>query len=152
MPAQTVCVRRGLFVALGAAIAVTAGCQPSPPTPCFPVTGKVVFQKRPVTGGTVTFTPDSSKGNQSKETAYGRVTAEGTFSLVTGGRDGAPLGWYKVSVTATPPPPGESAAPEVKPAGKMPNIPAKFHKPDTSGISIEVKESAPPGTYDIELK
>ena len=41
--------------------------------------------------------------------------------------------------------------PKFKP--KAPAINAKYQQPDTSGISIEVTESAAkPGAYDIELK
>jgi hypothetical protein len=159
MPAQLVCVRTGLFAALGIAIAATAGCK-QPPTPCFPVSGKVVYQKKPVTTGTVTFVPDASKGNQSKESAIGLIKDDGTYSLVTNGRDGAPLGWYKVGISTMAPPMGDMAPPEIKPgskaapkgSGKAPGVPPKFQHPDTSGVSIEVKENAPPGAYDIELK
>ena len=151
MPAQLAWLRTGLFAALGVAIAAIAGCKPPPPTPCFPVTGKVVYQKKPMTTGTVTFTPDATKGNQSKEGAIGLIKEDGTYTLNTAGRDGAPLGWYKVTVSPMAPP-----GPDSPPAGTAPPKAARFdkkyEKAETSGISIEVKETAPPGAYDIELK
>jgi hypothetical protein len=150
MPAQLVWVRTGLFAVLGVAIAATAGCK-TPPTPCFPVSGKVVYQKKPLTTGTVTFTPDMSKGNQSKENAVGMVKEDGTYSLTTNGRDGAPLGWYKVTVNVMAPPAAEVPPPGT-PLPKAPKFDKKYEKTETSGLSIEVKENAPQGAYDIDLK
>ena len=145
------CFRSGSFVALVLAMVGTAGCKGPPPTPCFPVAGKVSWQKKVLPSGIVTFVPDASKGNTSKENAIGMIGADGSYSLKTNGRDGAPLGWYKVGVDPRGMP--IDVPPVGQPLPKAPAINAKYQKPDTSGISIEVTESAAkPGAYDIELK
>ena len=149
MPQQLVRVRIGMFFALCMGVVVLGGCNP-PPAPCFPVSGKVIWQKKGLPSGAVNFTPDASKGNNLKEGPMGVIGADGTYTLSTNGRSGAPLGWYKVTIS-TIVPPGES----VTTGQAMPkpvNIPGKYSKPDSSGISIEVTENPKPGQYDIELK
>lgn len=146
MPSPSVSFRVGSFVGLIAGVFGLAGCTP-PPATTFPVQGKVTVQKKPLTVGTVYFWPDTSKGNPSKESAVGRIGADGSYKLQTSGRDGAPPGWYKVTVDQIVMP-GETGATTAKPA----SINAKYRKTDTSGISIEVTENPKPGAYDIELK
>lgn len=151
MHKRFVALRFGLFVSLVIGVLILAGCDSKPPpTPCFAVNGKITHQKQPMTTGTVTFTPDAGKGNQSKEVALGFIGSDGTYSLTTNGRDGAPLGWYKVSVDPLGMP--KTAPPKDAPAPKPAAINAKYKKADTSGISIEVTETPKPGAYDIELK
>ena len=150
MLSPAVYLRAGSFAVLVAAVAVTAGCKPPPPAPTFPVSGKVTVGKKALTTGFVTYTPDAGKGNTSKESAIGMIGADGTYKLVTNGRDGAPLGWYKVSVNPQGMPSGDTPPPKELP--KPTAINPKYQKGDTSGISIEVKEQAPPGAYDIDLK
>ena len=149
MISPAVYLRTGSFVVLVAAVVVTAGCQPPPPAPTFPVSGKVTVGKKALTSGIVTFTPDAGKGNTSKESAIGMIGADGTYKLITNGRDGAPLGWYKVSVTSQAMPGADT--PSAKNMPKPVPINPKYQKSDTSGISKEVKEQAPPGAYDIDL-
>jgi len=139
-----------LFIALVVGMVALAGCDSRPPpTPCFPVTGSVTLNKKPLATGTVKFAPDASKGNTSKESAIGLIQPDGKYSLVTNGRSGAPLGWYKVTVEPT-------AVPGELPAGQAPPKPAainaKYKKAETSGILIEVTENPKPGAYDIDLK
>ena len=149
MISPTMYLRAASFVALVTVIAVTVGCK-EPPAPTFPVSGKVTYQKKGLPSGTVIFTPDAAKGNKSKESPFGMIGPDGTYSLTTNGRDGAPLGWYKVAVNP------QSMPKEMPPLGQpMPNPPAinpKYQKADTSGISIEVTDPPKPGAYDIELK
>src|SRR5262245_52363280 len=65
-----------------------------------PVEGRVLLQGQPLSGlsGSVTFVPDSSKGNTSSASAVGEI-AEGRYRLSTRGKPGAAPGWYKVVVT-----------------------------------------------------
>jgi len=114
------------------------------------VSGKVTYQKKVLTTGNVVFSPDASKGNTSKESAFGFIGPDGSYSLATNGRDGAPLGWYRVSVDPLGMP--KESPPLGAPAPTAPPINAKYKKTDTSGISIEVTETPKPGAYDIELK
>ncbi len=119
-----------------------------------PVSGKVILQDEPWTAKTtvVLFKPDASKGNTSSFEPTGTVDAEGNYTLTTKGKNGAPLGWYKVIVTAR-----EDAAPEHP---KLPTqhrpvarslLPAKYGQAETSGLSIEVVENPAPGAYDLKL-
>ena len=149
MLSPLVSLRVGLFVALVVGVFGLAGCTP-PPAPTFPVTGKITYQKKPLTTGNIIFVPDATKGNSSKESAFGFIGPDGTYSLTTNGRDGAPLGWYKVSVDPLGMP-KESPA-KGAPPPKAPPINAKYKKANSSGISIEVTENPKPGAYDIELK
>lgn len=146
MPSPSVSLRVGSLVGLMVGLVVLAGCT-SPPASTFPVQGKVTVQKKPLTAGTVYFWPDTSKGNASKESAVGRIEPDGSYKLQTNGRNGAPPGWYKVTVDQVVMP-GEAGATAVKPVP----INAKYRKADTSGISIEVSENPKPAAYDIELK
>jgi hypothetical protein len=154
--------RVGSFTALVFGVVWLAGCTP-PPAPCFAVSGKVTLQKKPLTSGNIRFIPDSGKGNNSKESAFGFIDHDGSYTLTTNGRDGAPLGWYKVSVDPLGMPkefpPSAGNTPIVIPkkespgaASKGPPINPKYKSAETSGISVEVKENASPGAYDIELK
>jgi hypothetical protein len=149
MISPAVCLRAGSFVTLVVAVVGMGGCQ-DPPTPTFPVSGKVTVQKKPLTTGIVTFFPDASKGNTSKESAVGYVGADGTYKLSTSGRDGAPLGWYKVTVNSQPVPTAEPTGFKDAPKGQPIN--SKYLKPDASGILIEVTDPPKPGAYDIDLK
>jgi hypothetical protein len=150
MKPPVVCLRVGAFGALAVAVAGMAGCKPPPPAPCFPVSGKVTLNKKPITTGTITFVPDSAKGNNSKESAMGWFEPDGSYSLKTNGRDGAPLGWYKVVVDPAGMPKEFPAAGAAAP--KPVAIDAKYKKAATSTISKEVTETPKPGAYDIELK
>jgi len=149
MTSRVVCLRAGSFLALMVSVIATAGCK-EPPVPTFPVSGKVTFQKKALPSGTVTFVPDAGKGNKGKESALGMIGPDGSYTLTTGGRDGAPAGWYKVFINPQSMP--KEMPPKGQPLPKPPAINPKYQKADTSGISIEVTDPPKPGAYDIELK
>jgi len=48
----------------------------------------------------VLFQPDASKGNHSPFEPAGTIDEEGTYTLLTKDKKGAPPGWYKIVVTA----------------------------------------------------
>src|SRR5437879_6512281 len=85
--------------AWGCLLAVLIGCGKGDPK-LIPVDGKVTFGGKPLTTGTVIFVPDTSKGNESKEEPRGIIDSEGRYRLTTHIIDGAPPGWYKVTVSA----------------------------------------------------
>lgn len=150
MLSPSVCLRVGAFGALVVAVLGVAGCQPPPPAPTFPVSGTVTQNKKPMTRGIVTFVPDAAKGNNNNESAMGWIGTDGTYSLTTNGRDGAPLGWYKVTIDPAGMP--KEPAPAGQALPKPAVINDKYRKATTSTISIEVTETPKPGAYDIELK
>jgi len=88
--------RFGIAAVLLGCLALTLGCSSGPKL--YPVSGKVTAGKTTLAGGQVTFVPDESKGNKTKTSPTGQIGSDGTYSLKTDGRDGAPAGWYKVTV------------------------------------------------------
>src|SRR5690349_19138759 len=66
--------------------------------PTFPVTGKVTINDAPLTAKStiVLFKPDASRGNTCPFQPAGTVDADGSYSLKTRTKAGAPPGWYKV--------------------------------------------------------
>lgn len=121
-----------------------AGCGESGPK-LAPVEGKVTLTDgTPVVYGHVILHPDLSRGNTSLEMSQGTIR-EGVYTIMTGARDGAPTGKYKVSI---------EAAKEVDP-----NNPyftewladEKYVNPDRSGLTMEVVDEAEPGRYDFKL-
>src|SRR5262245_39325044 len=95
--------RRGrrLFLPTALLLLLPAGCGGSH----YPVDGRVLLKGKPLKGkaGAVVLKPDTSKGNKQSASPVGVLQRDGTFSVVTNGQPGAPLGWYKVVVTATEP-------------------------------------------------
>jgi len=122
------------------------------------VTGKVTLDNQPLTVGTVTFRPDESKGNTSKAIPSGTIDASGNYKLFTDGKEGAPLGHYKVGVSTQ-----GMAAGGMQPGGDLgvsdptkalktgSPVNTKFQNPDTSGISIEVVEKPGADAYDLKV-
>lgn len=78
------------------------------------VRGKVIFEGQPVSGGSITFAPIRSPGNESAvgsgKPATGRVGADGLFVLSTDDdADGASIGRHHVVYA---PPSGETETPD----------------------------------------
>jgi len=120
------------------------GCGESGPK-LAPVQGTVTLTDgTPVEYGHVILHPDVSRGNSSLEMSQGTIR-DGTYTIMTGAREGAPPGAYKVSI---------EAAKEVDP-----NNPyftewladEKYVNPDRSGLKLDVVEDAEPGRYDFKL-
>lgn len=112
----------------------------------IPVSGKVLLDTQPLKTGSINYYPDSSKGNTSKEMAVGSISETGEYSLGTGKEVGAVSGWYKVTVTATKP-----SNPKDEYSSPISLIPGRYNAEGTTGLSVEVKEGAPPGHYDLKL-
>jgi hypothetical protein len=148
-----------LFLPLLLGLAAVTGCGGIGSEKLVTVTGKVTLDGGvPMTAGTITFQPDDSKGNKSRVSPEGFVDGSGNYKLMTGQREGAPLGWYKVGVSPiggnTPPPPletGKNADPNknLSPSGGA--VPKKYQIPATSGLSVEVVEKPNAGAYDLKV-
>lgn len=121
-----------------------SGCGPSGPK-LVPVQGKVTLMDgKPIAHGYVIIHADASKGNTSKEISQGTIE-DGSYSLMTGARPGAPLGAYKVAI---------SAAKDVNP--NNPYITEwlaeeRYIDPERSKLTMEVVEKPEPGRYDFKL-
>jgi hypothetical protein len=115
-----------------------------------PVAGYVKLKDVPLPIGTITFHPDAAKGNKSTEMCTSPIAADGSYKLLTGGKDGAPVGWYKVTIAPTGMPKEMPTAGQ--PLPKAPAFDSKYQKPEMSGLVVEVVENAPVGAYDFNLK
>ncbi len=103
--------RRALLTALLPLLAAAPGCD-GRIGKCYVVEGTVYVEGKPLVGksGFVTFRPDASKGNQGEFAAVGPLNPDGTYTLSTQSKDGAPAGWYRVTVTAVDEKDGAGAA------------------------------------------
>jgi hypothetical protein len=122
----------GLFALLGCGDSVGK---------CYPVAGKVTFKGILLKDAEVIFVPDLEKGNKSKVSAFGKTGQDGTFTLTTQGREGAPIGWYKVVVMTVYP--GGPANPVA--------IPERYTRPRETDLSLEVVSSPSQDAYEVRL-
>jgi hypothetical protein len=110
------------------------------------VEGTVTVGKDKLKTGSVAFKPDAQKGNKSKHEPIGTINPDGTYSLTTLGKPGAPPGWYKVVVHA-----GEKENPKDEYSPLRSLINTKYNYVESTDLSIEVKDGAPAGAYDLKL-
>jgi hypothetical protein len=120
---------------------MVAGCGSSGKDKLYPVSGKVTLGGTVLTAGQVTFHPDLSKGNNAKGVPTGALGADGTYSLTTDGKAGAPVGAYKVTVITNFP--GASGTP-------VPINP-KYANPNASGLNREVVPNSASAAYDLQV-
>jgi hypothetical protein len=112
-----------------ALVALAAGCQR--PAALNPVSGKVSYRGMVLQSGVIVFTPDTSRG-ESGRIALGTIRPDGTYTLAMDAAEGAPAGWYRVTVAAfAPPPPGAATG--------APLLPEKYRDPQLSMLNCEVK-------------
>jgi hypothetical protein len=140
--------------------------------PVQQVTGKVTIDGTPLAGGTVTFHPDTKKGNKTKGGISG-IVKNGEYTLstatVTTTKPGAPAGWYKVTISTigstmnmtgkgnapVKDQKGEPGKPLVQgpgqggpPKGDTP-IAAKYTESASTPLDVEVKSG---GNYDLKAE
>lgn len=120
---------------LSAVLVLLAGCDAGS-APLAPVHGKVSYKGAPLPRGTIVFIPDASRGS-SGPLARADIQADGSYRLRTGGSEGAPAGFHRVTVAAL-------AAPAAVPAGQRFSVPRsllpeKYRDPDLSQLTCEVK-------------
>jgi hypothetical protein len=123
---------------------VAAGCDGKPNVATLPVSGKVTVDDKPVTSGQVTLQPLAEKP-QGVGLSAGTIGSDGTYTISTAGKPGAPAGKYKVTVTPSMMPTGGNAPP-------APPFNAKYTDPAKTTLEIEVRENAPAGAYDLKLE
>ena len=147
--------------AIAAAMALAAfGCGEAGPPPLAKVHGKVTYQGKPLTAGSVLFVPVAPKEEGSRDyPAGGQIGQDGSYELTTvNPGDGAAVGDHKVVVISmtggAESPTGfyDGSAPQAKPtksATLKSAIPAKYAAPETTPLSFTVK----PGdnAHDIDL-
>jgi hypothetical protein len=127
-----------------AATALLVGCGAGGPK-LYPVQGKVTLKDgSPVKFGHIILRADVSKGNTTKEVSQGTIR-NGEYTIMTGAREGAPPGAYKVSIEAA------AEVDEKNPYFTKWYASEKYVSPDTSGLTMEVVEAPAPGQYDYKL-
>lgn len=139
------------------------GAAPKNREPVFPVSGKITYKGKPVAGADIVF-----KSETVDRSAFGRTNEDGEYELSTfGSNDGAVAGKHSVvivksSVAAptTPQAPVESTDyvppgyEKVKPAAVKADagLPAKYAKPETSGLIGIVNDDGSPNEANFDLK
>ncbi len=128
----------------GVVLCALASCSRAERT--IPVEGKVLVDGQPLTLGTVIFTPDAARGNTSPHEPRGKLDAQGVYRL-NQMKDHARVqpGWYKISISA------QRLKDPADRYSYVSILPAKFARPETSGLALEVVENPRPGAYDIAL-
>jgi hypothetical protein len=110
--------------------------------PVFPVKGRVTIDTRPLTGGRVGLHPVEGAiagADNRVGFPYGMLNSSGTYTVYFRGREGAPLGVYKVTVD-----PADTWS------GPRPS--SKYSKLEETDLQVEVTESPPDGAFDLHLK
>jgi hypothetical protein len=118
------------------------------------VRGRVLIADTPLHNGIVTFQPEASKGNTTPHQPTAPIGENGTYELFTVGKGAAPLGWYKVTVSAYET--DNDIAKRAKSPGEEGRtakslIPRKYEDIKTTPLSIEVVENPTAGAYDLKL-
>ena len=111
-----------------------------------PVTGKVIYNGKPLEFGVVAFQPPGG------QPARGDIQPDGTFTLSTYRlNDGVVLGKHKVRVACYESQrPGTVKAPGEQSLGKL-LIPKKYTLLEQSGLTAEVHEGEnPPLTFELK--
>ena len=141
------CLSLGVVVCLGLA----SGCGKNLP-PMSPVSGKVTVNGQPLTAGQVALIPDvgipTQENTKDQPTTVGlsagTIGSDGSYKISTAGKDGAPAGKYRVSVTPSMVPSGDGKT--APPSG----FNQKFSDTRNTPLKIEVPSSAA-GAYDLKL-
>ena len=111
-----------------------------------PVEGKVTVNGAPLGTGSVSFHPDAAKGNSTPHIPVGNLDAHGNYKVMSATQEGAPLGWYEVTVSAQ-----EPIDPKNPYAPPKHLINPKYSDLSNSGLEIEVVPSPAAGAYDLKL-
>lgn len=112
------------------------GCGGNDGPKLAPVTGLVTLNGNPLTVGTVYLIPDASKGTKGP-LSLGKLDEKGRFELKSAGeRAGAVVGFHKVRIEVPNAQNSEGPVPASAPTVDL----SRYNDPETSGLTIEVKE------------
>ena len=124
---------------------VAGGCSGKPKLELVPVSGKVTVAGQALTSGQVSLHP-SAKDQVIGGLCTGTIDSSGTFTIITDGKPGVPLGKYKITVTPSMvPPTGGAKGPPVS------SIDRKYQDIAQTPLTFEVVANAEPGHYDLKL-
>ncbi len=141
------------FVCFAAMAVMLWGCGRSGPK-YWAVDGKVTFQGKPVTAGSIRFSNPRMGVDIVTE-----LDAGGNYAIVTGEKMGLPEGTYQVAVV----PKVDISNLQITNSGLVvpssmpstqqrhpPNIPIRYHQPATSGLTLTVKPE--PNVFDVDMQ
>jgi hypothetical protein len=124
--------------------------------PLGSVSGTVTYKEKPVTSGSVMFTPVGGSSGDAARIATGQLESDGTFTLTTFDTgDGAVLGQHVVTIEAR----GsmeQLKKMNLKADGSIayklpkPSVPEKYTKTDSSPLKFTVEKGK--NSFKIELK
>lgn len=142
------------YLAVLAAAGFVLGCGGKASRSLASVSGKVTVDDKPLSGGSVTFIPDVPLGQEGTREAsklgtsgasVGQIGPDGTYKIYTGGKEGAPLGDYKVTVS-----PSMVPSPDAKDAPAT-GFHKKYSDAHDTPLKMKVVASPKPGEYDLKL-
>lgn len=141
----TCCYR--VIVALAMLAVGLSGCG-SPAEKVHPVSGRVTFQGKSVSAGMIRFS-NAQAGIDVVANLH-----DGVYEIAVRRDPGLPEGTYHVAIL--PPrwdrpliPPGKPMEQPLKPPA-CPNIPAKYHQPSTSGLTLTVTPGG--NVFDVDMQ
>ena len=135
----------GVFLA-GLMAAVAAGCGDAGPK-LSSVSGAVTVDGVPLGKGGVRFVPYKEKGNDAKVEPVGTLATDGTYILSTASKPGAPLGWYRVTVSGQ----GDEIPDSANIKAIKKTVASKYADATTSGFLVEVVPAPKAGAYDFKV-
>jgi hypothetical protein len=136
---------RFLSLVLAVCCCLLFGCGPAP-TRLIPVSGKITIEGEPLPYGRIVLKPDATQGNMFKGEPSGEIKPDGTYTLETDGKPGAPAGIHRVAVfSVKPSTPEDGYQPPVWAASQ------DYSDPEKSGLTLNVVESPTPDAYDLAL-
>ena len=131
----------GVLAVIGFAL---SGCGGGSREGSQPVSGKVTFQGKPVSAGTIRFSNPQAAIDMTAD-----LRPDGTYEVITDRGAGLPEGTYQVAIM--PPridiPVGIGRLPK---APECRDIPTKYRQPSTSGLTLTVKPDVK--SFDVDMK
>jgi hypothetical protein len=125
--------------------------------PLGKVSGTVSYKGKPLTQGSVLFTPVQGRGGETGQVGVGQIESDGSFELTTFDTgDGALIGQHVVTIESRGMSSDEIKKMNLKPDGSIayvlpkPPFPAKYSKADASPLRQTVKAEG--NEFTIELK
>ena len=132
-------MRRSARIALLMSLLLVVSCGQTGPR-LVPVTGRVMYDGKPLTSMMVNFTPTGeTQGNG----GIAATDEDGRFTLISVRNEpGIPVGEYKVSFyPATPAPPKKDDPTDVVAAPRRSNVPTAFLNANESPLRVAVPEN-----------
>jgi hypothetical protein len=133
-------------IVLALCLLLTTSCQQAN-LPLSPVHGKISYHGLLLQGGTVVFTPDSSRGTTGPQ-AQAQIQSDGSYTLQCGKGYGAVPGWHRVTVACVAP--SSSAFGGESFAIPQSLLPDRYRDPQLSKLVCQVKPDQP-NVFDFNL-